>query len=261
MKKLCEDIANAIDSAVRECIGAADSGRILYMGADGTPTTRIDDAAERAALRILKNDGRSVRLVSEEMGEVIFGDDPEFTVVLDPLDGTYNALRGIPFYSVSIAIGRTDLSQIHYGYVKNLVTGETYTAERNRGAFLNGEEIHVSSRKDTDPYCASIYGCAFAGRDFLNQNGKKVRLLGSAALELCYVAAGKLDAFIDARNRLRVNDVAAGKLIVEEAGGVVTDDFGAVLSNPLMIKERVKIVATNGRIHNDLLSLLREWNK
>lgn len=261
MKKLCEDIANAIDNAIRGYIGVANSGKILYMGADGTPTAVIDDVAERAALHVLKDDGRSVRLVSEEMGDIVFGDNPEFTVVLDPLDGTYNALRGIPFYSVSIAIGKTDLSQIYYGYVKNLVTGEAYTAERDRGAFLNGEEIHVSSRKDTDPYCASIYGYAFTERNFLNQNGKKVRLLGSAALELCYVASQKLDAFIDARNRLRVSDVAAGKLIVEEAGGVVTDDFGAMLSTPLAIKERVKIMATNGRIHDDLLAQLREWNR
>ena len=145
--------------------------------------------------------------------------------------------------------------------MKNLVTGDVYAAERDRGALLNGKKIRVSTRKEADPYCASIYGCAFAERNFLNQNGKKVRLLGSAALELCYVAAGKLDAFVDARNRLRISDVAAGKLIVEEAGGVVTDDFGGVLSNPLMIKERVKIVASNGRIHDDLLVKLREWNK
>ncbi|UZE92562.1 MAG: bifunctional fructose-bisphosphatase/inositol-phosphate phosphatase [Methanosarcinales archaeon] len=261
MRKLCEDIANSIENAIRGYIGADDGGKILYMGADGTPTARIDDVAERAALRVLKNDGRSVRLVSEEMGEVVFGSNPEFTIVLDPLDGTYNALRGIPFYSVSIAIGKTDLSQIYYGYVKNLVTGDVYAAERDRGALLNGKKIRVSTRKEADPYCASIYGCAFAERNFLNQNGKKVRLLGSAALELCYVAAGKLDAFVDARNRLRISDVAAGKLIVEEAGGVVTDDFGGVLSNPLMIKERVKIVASNGRIHDDLLVKLREWNK
>ncbi len=261
MKKLCEDIANAIGSAIRGYIGADSGERILYMGADGTPTAVIDDVAERAALHVLKDDGRPVRLVSEEMGNVVFGDNPEFTVVLDPLDGTYNALRGIPFYSVSIAIGNTDLSQIYYGYVKNLVTGDVYVAERDRGAYLNGKEIRVSTRKDTDPYCASIYGCAFTERNFLNRNGKKVRLLGSAALELCYVASKKTDAFIDARNRLRVTDVAAGKLIVEEAGGVVTDDFGAALSTPLAIKERVNIMASNGRIHDELLARLREWNK
>ncbi|MDI6888224.1 MAG: bifunctional fructose-bisphosphatase/inositol-phosphate phosphatase [Methanocellales archaeon] len=260
MKKLCEDIANAIGNAIRGYIGADGGERILYMGADGTPTAMIDDVAERAALHVLKNDGRSLRLVSEEMGDVILGTNPEFDIVLDPLDGTYNALRGIPFYSVSIAIGKNDLSQIYYGYVKNLVTGDVYAAERDRGAFLNGEKIRVSTRKDTDAYCASIYGCAFA-RDFLNQNGKKVRLLGSAALELCYVASQKLDAFLDVRSRLRVTDVAAGKLIVEEAGGVVTDDFGVQLNNPLTIKERVNIMASNGRIHDDLLARLREWNK
>jgi len=260
MEKLCEDIANAIGSAIRGYIGAEDGEGILYMGADGTPTAVIDDVAERAAIHVLKDDGRPVRLLSEEMGDVVFGDNPEFTVVLDPLDGTYNALRGIPFYSVSIAIGNKDLSRIRYGYVKNLVTGDVYAAEVNKGAFLNGKEIHVSTRKETDPYCASIYGCAFA-RDFSNHNGKKVRLLGSAALELCYVASKKTDAFIDARGRLRVTDVAAGKLIVEEAGGIVTDDFGAELTTPLTVKERVRIMASNGRIHDDLLARLREWNR
>ena len=76
----------------------------VCMGADGTPTTRIDLAAEDAIVEVLKADGRSMRIISEEMGELILGDSPEFSIVLDPLDGTYNSSVGIPFYSVSIAV-------------------------------------------------------------------------------------------------------------------------------------------------------------
>lgn len=257
MKRLCRDIADAVDDAITDLINIADGGTILYKGADGTPTAKIDDVAEGAALRVLKKDGRSIRLVSEEAGSIVLGERPEFTIVLDPVDGTHNAVHGIPFYSVSIAVGGSNLSQIYYGYVKDLVTGDVYSAEKTKGAFLNGKQLRIASKTNLNEYCVSVNGRTSL-MDFMNKNNKRVRLLGSASLELCYVASNKLDGFVDIRKRLRITDVAAGKLIIEEAGGIVTDDHGARLDSPLEVRRRVNIVAANERIHDELLTGLQE---
>ncbi|MDI6859602.1 MAG: bifunctional fructose-bisphosphatase/inositol-phosphate phosphatase [Methanocellales archaeon] len=249
MKKLCEDVANAVSDAIGSIIGRVEGGTILYMGADGTPTAKIDDVAERAALRVLKEDGRSFELISEEIGSMTIGEKPELTIVLDPLDGTHNAIHGIPFYSFSMAICGNDLSQIYYGYVRDLVTGDVYMAEKTRGAFLNGRKIRVS--ETMDEYCVSV-------NDHITLDKNcKIRLLGSAALELCYVASHKLDALIDNRGYLRVTDISAGKLIVEEAGGIVTDCMGMPLKLPLDVRQKIRIIASNGRIHEKLLAKLR----
>ncbi len=257
MKRLCRDIADAVGDAIKDLINVAEGGTILYKGADGTPTARIDDVAERAALRVLKEDGRSIRLVSEEIGSIVLGEHPEFTIVLDPVDGTYNAIHGIPFYSISIAVGGSDLSQVHYGYIKDLVTGDEYHAERAMGAFMNGKELNVACKTNLDEYCVSVNGC-MPLMGFMNKNNKRIRLMGSASLELCYVASNRLDGFVDIRKRLRITDVAAGKLIVEEAGGIVTDDSGAILNSPFDVRKRVNIVAANEGVHKELITRLQE---
>lgn len=256
MKRLCRDIADAVGDAIKDYTNIAEGGAILYKGADGTPTARLDDVAERAALRILKEDGRSIRLVSEEIGSIVLGERPEFTIVLDPVDGTYNAIHGIPFYSISIAVGGSDLSQIYYGYIKDLVTGDVYSAEKTKGAFLNGKQLRIASKTNLDEYCVSVNGC-MPLMNFMNKNNKRIRLIGSASLELCYVASNRLDGFVDIRERLRITDVAAGKLIVEEAGGIVTDDNGAILNSPLDVRRRVNLVAANEGIHNELVTRLQ----
>ena len=120
------------------------------MGADGTPTTRIDLAAEDAIVEVLKADGRSMRIISEELGELILGDSPEFSIVLDPLDGTYNSSVGIPFYSVSIAVASYDLSDLRFGYVSNLALCEEYYAEAGKGAYLNGKKIKTSLNSESE---------------------------------------------------------------------------------------------------------------
>lgn len=250
MKKLCEDVSNAVQEAISNIVGKIDSGTVLYMGADGTPTTKIDDVAEMAAVRVLKEDGRPFNLISEEMGSMTIGVGAELTIVLDPVDGTHNAIHDIPFYSFSMAIGGNDLSQIYYGYVRDLVTGDVYLAEKARGAFLNGRRIHVSN--NTKEYCVST------NSQISIEKNCKIRLFGSVALELCYVASQKLDAVIDNRNNLRVTDISAGKLIVEEAGGMVTDYMNEPLKLPLDIRQKMRIIASNGRIHEELLGKLKE---
>src|SRR3989304_6111816 len=220
---LCNEVADAIKKDVSGLIGKPEAGEILRIGADGTPTEKIDEVAENAALGVLEADGRSMLLVSEELGEKKLGKKPEFSFVLDPIDGTFNAVNNIPFFCVPVAIGNRDLSDIRYGFVKNLINGDIYTAEKGKGAFLNGDQIHASSFSKLPEISVISYNhCAHA---VLNSHTvRRVRVFGCAALELCYVASGVFDAFIDMRGMLRVTDIAAGKLIVEEARGRITGE-------------------------------------
>jgi myo-inositol-1(or 4)-monophosphatase len=253
--ELCNKVALAIEKAVSGLIGKPEAGITLRLGADGTPTEKIDEVAENAALRVLEKDDRSMRFVSEELGEKIIGGKPDFTFILDPIDGTFNAVNNIPFFCVPIAIGGSDLSDIRYGYVKNLVNGDIYTAEKGKDAFLNCKRIHVSDHSQLSELSVISYSQTPHAPPINNHNVRRVRVYGCAALELCYIASGIFDAFIDMRNMLRITDIAAAKLIVEEAGGRVTDWDGNPLSTPLDVRQRVNMIASNGRVHDKLLEL------
>lgn len=256
--KLSREAFRAASDSICDLAGTDTAGIIVRMGADGTPTAKIDIAAEDAIVEVLKADGRSMRIISEELGELVIGDSPEFSVVIDPLDGTYNASVGIPFYNVSIAVASLDLSYVKFGYVSNLALSEEYYAEAGKGAYLNGKKVKTSLNSELRELCVSVYGYRQNVERTRNiyKNVRRVRLFGSVALELCYVASGRLDALVDVRNALRVTDVAAGQLILTEAGGLVTDGEGNSLKLPDSVTSRVEIVASNGCAHEKLLKLL-----
>ncbi len=254
---LCNSASKAAAEAIENLVGTTEGYKTVYTGADGTPTKLIDDVAEKAIFDVLESDGRSMRVLSEEYGEKIIGNSPDFAVVVDPLDGTYNAAFGIPIYSVSIAIGTPDISDIWFGYVKNIANDDLYFAEKGRGAYLNGNKISPSSTTRLNRSCISLYGYRLnVGRTVnLWKKVRRIRIFGSVALEICYVAAGRTDAFIDVRRTLRLVDVAAGKLILEEAGGTVTNGLGAQLKLVDNVAKKVDIVASNSHIHRDILRL------
>jgi myo-inositol-1(or 4)-monophosphatase len=228
------------------------------MGADGTPSKLIDIVAEDAALNILSSSGIDMKIITEEKGIMTFGDNPEFTVVLDPLDGTYNATHNIPFYSVSIAIGNNEITDIKYAKVFNLSNRTGFTAELGGGAFYNDKEIRVSSTLKIEECAIAAYGYRNGEEVFkrLARQVRRVRSLGSAALELCYVASGRFDAFIDLRNRLRPTDIAAGILVINEAGGMVSDGYGNPLCIKLDVISKVNLVSSNRSIHNSLEKII-----
>ena len=267
---LCTDISAAITDAIEPVIGTPESGIELYTGADGTPTKKIDEIAENAAIDVLKADGRKILLISEECGEkVIFGDlrsqgiqksDADFTVVLDPLDGTFNVVAGIPFYSVSIAIGRTDLADISLGFIENLHSGDVYYAEAGKGAYCNKRRIIVSEVSELQKLSVTAYAYRTDSTKVieLGRVVRRIRVLGCSSLELCYVASGVLDAFVDFRRYLRITDIAAGKIIIEESGGRVTDTTGMPLNSELSITSRVSMLASNGQVHGQLLDLVAD---
>jgi myo-inositol-1(or 4)-monophosphatase len=256
LKRLCDIAARAVVSAIQGMAGTVASGQMVKMGADGTPTKSIDRAAENAVLNVLRASGLGFRVLSEEIGAALIGEKPDYFLHLDPLDGTFNAIAGIPFYSVSIYISRDDC---RFAYIFDLARGNSYYAESGRGAYAEpGSRLFVSQNAELKDFSISAYTlrpntARIAG---IGDKVRRIRTLGSASLEMALVASGKLDAFVDLRGMMRVVDVAAGKLMIEEAGGVVSDASGDELHLDGNMWQKKYLIGSNGLKHEDLLHLI-----
>ena len=211
------------------------------LGADGTITKYVDKIAEEAAFNVIEKSDVKVNVLSEEIGFV--DNDAEYTFVLDPLDGTRNAARGIPFYSVSLAVGKNRISDVEYGIVKNIPTGDVFLAEKGYGAFLNNRRIAVPEIPDKELLSSLALGKNYDKTTIKLARKDKVRSLGSASLEMCMVAIGALDFYVIGKEYLRCVDIAASTLILREAGGVVTDIHGEELDMPFDLNEHTSVVA------------------
>lgn len=265
--KISHKIMEEVDEAISPLVGQVKAGETVKMGADGTPTKLIDLVAEEKVVEILESTEISLTLVSEEIGRFKFGDDPSKVIfVVDPLDGTSNALKNIPAYGISLAVAEISkiedsmtIKDVEMGFVKNFATGDIYEAVKGRGAILNGESIFTSQEGDisTSSIGAYIYRADMKKVDKLCKMVRRMRILGSVAIELCYVADGTYDAFLDVRGNLRIVDVSAARLIVEEAGGMVTNEYNQPLSGKLNVLERTSIIASgNTNIHQELIQIL-----
>jgi len=217
-------------------------GKTVGIGADGSPTSYIDQVAEDVAIRILEKSEVRVNLLSEERGFVDFGGSSVF--ILDPVDGTRNAYRGIPFYSVSLAIGTSKISDIEYGIVKNIPTGDVFTAEKHQGAFLNNTRIRVCEIPSKHILSSISLGKNYTPRAGVLSKKGNVRSYGSASLEMCLVASSALDYYFVGRDILRVVDIAAATLIVREAGGYVKTITGDDLDMEFDVTNRTSVLAT-----------------
>ncbi|HEX7468084.1 MAG TPA: bifunctional fructose-bisphosphatase/inositol-phosphate phosphatase [Methanobacterium sp.] len=259
--------------AVKPLVGTAEAAKVVKMGADGTPTKFIDLVAENKVVQVLEDFERPVTLVSEEIGEFKIGEGrSEAVFVVDPLDGTRNAIKNIPAYGISIAVAepkfasnsvsiqeKLTISDIEIGFVKNFATDDIYNAELGKGAWLNGERVKPSGRKDVSGSSigAYIYRAEMSKIDRLCKTVSSMRILGSVAIELCYVADGTYDAFLDVRGNLRIVDISAAKLIIEESNGVVTDEKCRPLNNGLNVIDRTSIIAScNKDIHREIIEIL-----
>ena len=213
----------------------------IGIGADGTPTKYIDKIAENIAINFIKKSDVKVNILSEEAGFLDF--DGDYTFVLDPVDGTRNACRGISFYSVSLGVGRSKLDDVDFGIVKNIPTGDTYIAEKEHGAFLNNKRIHTPDLPAKELLSSLTLGKNYNKTTISLAKKGKVRSLGSASLEMCMVAIGALDFYAVGKEYLRVTDIAASTIIVRDAGGIETNIFGEKLDMPLNLINRTSIIA------------------
>jgi myo-inositol-1(or 4)-monophosphatase len=238
----------------------------LGKGAGGDPTKPVDLSAEKAIVETLLQSGISFTLISEESGVKELGENPQkIYVTVDPIDGTTNLVRGLPFYASSIAIStKPALSAVFAALVTDLVHDTTYTALAGKGAYRDFEKITPSACSSLDNAVAGLDLNSYKVKEIapkltdLIQKTKHIRHFGANALELCYVADGTTDAFIDIRGKLRTTDMAAAFLIVQEAGGTITTPTGEDLDVKLDPKQKIKFIASgNTKIHKTLLSLVK----
>ncbi|MGQ0537025.1 MAG: inositol monophosphatase family protein [Methanobacteriota archaeon] len=238
---LCRRIADAVTTVFREG-DRKDFGAHAGTGAWGVPSKQIDIMAERAVLRVVEETKAPVNVLSEEIGFVDRGADR--TLVVDPIDGTTNAYKGIPFHCVALAVGTKNTNEVEYGLVKNLPTGDIYEAARGAGATRNGERIQVRSFDPHDALVSTAFGNQ-ASPAALEVAKKRIniRSMGAAALELCLVADGASDAYFHGREALRIVDIAASLLILREAGGEAYDLRGARFEMPFDVTTRRGLLA------------------
>ncbi len=237
----------------------------LGMNAGGDMMKPVDLAAETAIVDTLKQHKVSFTLVSEESGIKTYGDSPtECYLTVDPIDGTTNLTHGLPFYASSIAVsGKPELATVYAGMVADLPHGVTYTAFRGKGAFRNGQKMQTSKTQSLEDALIGLDINAYKGKfniktiSTLIEKTKHLRHFGANALEICYVAEGLTDAFIDLRNKIRTTDVAAGFLIAKEAGATVTDPNNQPINVKLDPRQTLSFVASaNKQIHNQILRLV-----
>jgi myo-inositol-1(or 4)-monophosphatase len=221
------------------------------LGEGGDETTAIDEAAESlvvARLQTLHESGVDFVLVSEELGERRFGERPSLWVVVDPIDGSVNSKRGIPFFSLSIAVAEgPSMRDVVFGYVHDFGSGEEWVAERGKGARLDGGPLDGVGPKDDIELLSfeatMTHFVAEKAASFL-ELAPRMRIMGSLALSLCHLAAGRVDAVVSLKP-IRSVDVAAGQLLLAERGlAVALPDVDSSFGDaPLDVAARSRIVA------------------
>jgi myo-inositol-1(or 4)-monophosphatase len=235
------------------------SKTVIGVGASGDKTYNIDKLAEDIIINGLEESGEPLTIISEEIGTIeIRGGGRK--VLIDPIDGSRNAVSGIPFYCTSIAVadGNT-VGDIEMAYVLNLINGDEFRAEKGKGAFLNDERIRT---QQDDIFYLVAYEAQTPKKDIarimpLLAEANKTRCLGATALDLSYLASGAVSVFANS-SLSRTFDFGGGWLLVKEAGGVFTDMTGNSIDNvEVSIKKATSLlVSGNKRLHEAALKLL-----
>ena len=203
--------------------------------------SNADTKAEKIIIEELMKAKKNYSIISEEDGSKI-NSDSENVWIIDPIDGTSNFLHGIPHFAISIALKSNN--EIISGLIYDPIKDEMFYAEKNNGAFFNNQRIKVSKKKEIENCLFATGGKEKVISDFIT------RKTGSAALDLAYVAAGRYDGYF--QNNLNLWDVAAGIIIIKEAGGIINE---INLSN----HSNIKIIASSSRINEKMLEKLKNF--
>ncbi len=245
--EFCRSIAEDVEQVLISVPTRDDREPVVGQGEGGDDTTVIDHRAELAAVRRLEElhaGGVDFTLISEELGERRFGGASPWRVVIDPIDGSLNAKRCLPFYCISMAFadGPT-IEHVRFGYVRDFGSGEEWVAEAGAGASVNGRPlggVRPKERFGIVDFEATNAGLIATAAARLDGHVGRIRVLGALALALCELADGRLDGVVSLKPSRSV-DLAAAALIVREAGaGLVTPD---VLALPLDLEARTRVVA------------------
>ncbi|MEM3382813.1 MAG: inositol monophosphatase family protein [Nitrososphaerales archaeon] len=268
MKELLDFLINTskeVYNTIKPIIGSSLASEVIGKGAGGDWTMRIDRLAEDVIINSIKKQNLSCIVVSEESGIINIGSKRDFYIIIDSIDGTTNAVRGIPFFCTSIAISKSNLiKDVCTGVVLNLWDGTIFYAEKGNGAYMNDKKIKTSNRVLLED---AIIGIDFskAEESIVNRlkplfkKIKHIRHFGANALEICYVASGLIDAFIDIRRVLRVTDIAASYIILKEAGGLMLTPEKKEINSILEPTQRVSfIAASNPVIYDEILKNIKK---
>jgi myo-inositol-1(or 4)-monophosphatase len=247
---LLKEACNQVYYQTRGLVGTKQGNEKLGRGAGGDISRRIDVVAEAAVMEIVKKHNFNPTIVAEESG-TINGEDDGF-LIMDAIDGTTNASRAIPFYCCSLAYAKdVKLASVIDSAIIDLSRGDLYHASDQRGAFINNTQIQVAA--DSENLDDILVGLNLSGASpgvmmsllKVISNVNHIRQFGANALELCYLARGFLDAYIDIRGKIRATDLAAAYLIVKEAGGKLYSTDGLKLDSEIDNKARISFLAVS----------------
>ena len=238
---------------------AGDFGR----GAGGDISRNIDIVAEKTVIDHLKEINFDCVVLGEECGRVELSTNPKGFIIMDAIDGTTNAVRGLPFFCCSLAFATDEkLSFVTDAAITNLSNGDIYWASKGKGAFLNGKSISVHKEKPV--YKVIGINTSASSPELIRkftpifEKHHHVRHLGANALEMAFFAQGLIDVFIDFRKRIRVQDIAAGYLLVKEAGGLLLDENLEPLDSDISYETRLSFVAAASKeILDEIFSLIK----
>jgi myo-inositol-1(or 4)-monophosphatase len=254
LKEACQQVYEKTKGLAGTAVGSREMGR----GAGGDISRTIDLTAEKTVIDVIKNRGIEATIIGEECGRI---EGKQGYIIIDAIDGTTNAICGIPFFCCSVAYATDfNLSSVVDAAIIDLARGDLYYASKNKGAFLNGKRIFVKREPTSDSTIGiNVSGVKPAMVERLAPiiaEATHVRQFGANALEMCFVARGFLDAYIDLRGKIRPTDVAAGYLIAKEAGAKIYSDDGSTLESNLDVKTRFSYAAVaNDKIREQLVTL------
>ena len=252
------EVRNVISSFIRE---NEDYGEMVVKRPKDI-TRKMDMAAENALDEALIKRGLSGRVISEELGDRIVGEHPEFMLIFDPIDGSTNATCGIPYFCTSLAYTeRTDVAtfdDITMAVICD-IQGNTYHAEMGKGTFLNGKKVLSIKAGTRVKPVVSVYSYGVpdvpAGLIELEKS-IIVRALGSIALDMCLVADGTLDGVIDTRGLVSGYDIMASALMLKGAGGLLTDLRGKQIADDVKASELSIVGTKNRELHNMIVKTI-----
>lgn len=239
-------LSYAVHNAVRQALTSPHREREVAMGASGSPTAELDRIAEAQVLSVLEQEKIPWNVLSEELGFIDRGGSD--LLVVDPVDGSHNALSDLPFATVSLALGKEMLSDVRVGVVLDIDTAIIYWATKGGGAWLNGRRLSPRTWVPHEElFFVNLGANASPRAHALAQKSRRVRSLGCASFEMAMVAQGGADGYFSdnspASLNLRVTDIAAAQLIVREAGGGIADSHGRPVDMPLDLEHRTSLLA------------------
>ena len=257
------DVSKQVFENIKDMAGTEEAAGDFGIGAGGDISRNIDVTAENTVIDYFKEQKFECVILGEECGRVELSPNPKGYIIMDAIDGSANAVRGIPFFCCSLAFATDDkLSSITDAAVTNLTTGEIFWASKGKGAFLGEKKISVQNKKPL----YKIIGINTSGASSeqlkklepVFQNYNHTRHFGANALEMAMLAQGLIDIYIDFRGKIRIQDLAAGYLLVKEAGGLILNENLEPLESDLSYETRLSFVTVaNKEILDEIFSKIK----